>query len=233
MKRNLDLHVHSQASPDGRMTLEKILETAKTKGLSAVAICDHDAVLSELPQDPDVLVIPGTEVSTGRGHLLGLFVTEPVQERDFAAAAAAIRAQGGLAVLAHPFQKPGADPEDLFPHVDGMETQNSRANRKNRNANRLAAAFAYRYGLLPFGGSDAHVPQEIGASVTVIDTEELTLEAVRTALTSGAAHVEGADSPARYTAASQWTKLRKTHAGIGAYGKWFLFAVRCLLQDLF
>jgi len=233
MERKLDLHVHSQASPDGRMTLEEITAAARAKGLSGVAVCDHDAVLDHIPDTPGFLVIPGTEVSTDRGHLLGLFVTKPIREKDFFVAADAIRAQGGIAVLAHPYQKPGADPEDLAGHLDGVETQNSRAARKVPTANDLAAAFAHRHGLRPFAGSDAHVAEEIGGSVTVIDTKELTTEAVRAALLDGTARTEGTDGKSRHVAASQWTKLRKTRAGFGAYGKWLLFAAKCWLQDLF
>ena len=104
MKLKLDLHIHSERSPDGRMTLSEIVERAKAAGLDGVAVCDHDAVLENPPEFPDFLLIPGVEVSTEQGHLLGLFVREPIGTKDFAAAAEAIHAQGGLAVLAHPFE---------------------------------------------------------------------------------------------------------------------------------
>ena len=58
MKLKLDLHIHSERSPDGRMTLSEIVERAKAAGLDGVAVCDHDAVLenragiSGFPADP-------------------------------------------------------------------------------------------------------------------------------------------------------------------------------------
>ena len=58
------------------------------------------------------------------------------------------------------------------------------------------------------------------------------------ALTLGGYKPEGArycghcrPSSARYVASSQRTKLRKAHAGAGAYAKWGLFSLNCLRQD--
>lgn len=70
-----------------------------------------------------------------------------------------------MTVLAHPFQKsrPASALLPLVPHLDGVEVWNSRANRKNPQANAQAAAFACQTGLVPTAGSDAHLPQEVGA----------------------------------------------------------------------
>ena len=234
MKLKLDLHIHSERSPDGRMTLSEIVERAKAAGLDGVAVCDHDAVLENPPEFPDFLLIPGVEVSTEHGHLLGLFVREPIATRKFEEAAAAIHAQGGLAVLAHPFEH-SRDAQrllPLLPLLDGVEVWNSRADRKIRDANARAAAFAAEHGLRPFAGSDAHVPREIGHGVTAVEAAERTLPAVREALLSGAASVSGCRSRAWDTARSQLTKRKKTRAGPAAYLKWAAFAAKCLAQDI-
>ena len=104
MELRLDLHIHSERSPDGCMALAEIAERARAAGLNGVAVCDHDRVLEEVPGFPDLLLIPGVEVSTEYGHLLGLFVREPIGTRKFAEAVERIHSQGGLAVLAHPFE---------------------------------------------------------------------------------------------------------------------------------
>ncbi len=234
MEVRLDLHIHSQASPDGRMSLREIVEAAKRAGLQGVAVCDHDRVLAEAPEFPDFLLIPGTEVSTDRGHLLGLFVRSPVAEKTLPEAAEAIRAQGGIAVLAHPFEhrREAAELDPVAPCLDGAEVWNSRAERKNRRANVMAAAFAESHGLRPFGGSDAHLPREIGHGVTCVEVPELTPEAVKAALLAGTARVSGCRSRAIDTARSQLTRRRKQKAGLLSYGKWVLFAGKCLLRDL-
>lgn len=104
MELRLDLHIHSERSFDGCMSLSEIVALARERGLNGVAICDHDRVLDEVPEFDDFLVIPATEVSTERGHLLGLFVREPIETRKFSESVTAIHAQGGLAVIAHPFE---------------------------------------------------------------------------------------------------------------------------------
>ena len=137
MELKLDLHIHSEHSPDGRMTLAEIAERAKAKGMSGCAVCDHDRVLQEHYSDPDFLLIPGVEVSTQFGHLLGLFVSAPIDTRDFYEAVERIHAQGGIAVLAHPFEH-HSDPTRIDPiaHLlDGVEVWNSRADRKISCAN--------------------------------------------------------------------------------------------------
>ncbi len=235
MEIKLDLHIHSERSPDGRMTLEEIVSLAKAKGLNGAAICDHDLALLEAPEFEDFLLIPGIEVSTQFGHLLGLFITGPVETRDFFQAAETIHAQGGLAVLAHPFEhsRDGSRLAPAVPALDGVEVWNSRAERKIHDANRLAASFAQVCRLRPFGGSDAHCPQEVGNGFTMVEAEALTLEAVKAALLEGSAQASGHRSRAWYAARSQLTKRNKTGAKPLGYAKWAAFAVKCCLQDIF
>lgn len=235
MELKLDLHVHSQRSPDGRMTLEEIVSLAKARGLNGAAVCDHDLALIRPPEFDGFLLIPGVEVSTQLGHLLGLFVTGPVDTHDFFEAVEIIHSQGGLAVLAHPFEhsRDGSRLAPAVPCLDGIEVQNSRAGRKIRDANRLARSFAQVCRLRPFGGSDAHCPQEVGNSFTAVEARDLTLEAAKEALLTGPARVSGGRSRAWYAARSQLTKRRKTGSGPLSYLKWAAFAVKCCAQDIF
>lgn len=234
MELKIDLHIHSERSPDGSMTLAEIAERARAAGLNGVAVCDHDRVLEEVPGFPDLLLIPGVEVSTEYGHLLGLFVREPIGTRKFAEAVERIHSQGGLAVLAHPFEhsRDAGRIAPIVPLLDGVEVWNSRAERKIADANSLAETFARTHGLRRFAGSDAHVPQEIGHGVTVIQAEACTLEAVKAALLRGETRIRGCRSRAWHTARSQLTKRKKTKAGPAAYAKWAAFALKCCAQDL-
>lgn len=234
MELRLDLHIHSERSPDGCMALAEIVERARAAGLNGVAVCDHDRVLEEVAGFPNLLLIPGVEVSTEYGHLLGLFVREPVGTRRFAEAVERIHGQGGLAVLAHPFEhsRDAGRIAPIVPLLDGVEVWNSRAERKIADANSLAETFARTHGLRRFAGSDAHVPQEIGHGVTVIQAEACTLEAVKAALLRGETRIRGCRSRAWHTARSQLTKRRKTKAGPTAYAKWAAFALKCCAQDL-
>ena len=234
MEVRLDLHIHSERSFDGCMGLDKIVALARARGLNGAAVCDHDRTLDSLPRYDNFLLIPATEISTERGHLLGLFVTEPIRTRRFAEAADAIRAQGGLAVMAHPFEH-STDVhrlDDVMDRLDGIEAFNSRADRKNRSANAMALALAKRCGKPVTAGSDAHLPEEVGGGVTVLDVPELTLDAVRAALVHGAERLEGRRGRAMCAARSQKIKREKTKAGAKSRVKGMLFTAKCALQDI-
>ena len=214
MEVRFDLHIHSERSPDGRMSLDEIVSCARARGLQGVAVCDHDRALTETWDAPDFLLIPGIELSTDQGHLLGLFVTEQIEARELDAAIDAVHACGGL------------------DRLDGIEVWNGRADRKNPQANAMACALAQRAQKPVTAGSDAHLPEEIGNGVVTLEVDALTLPAVRAALLRGATAVDGRRGKARYVAESQLTKRRRTHAGAAAYAKWALFAAKCCLQDI-
>ena len=133
MKLLADLHVHSRASVDGRSSVQALIEAARARGLAAITVSDHD-LCTPLLERPDVLLIPGVEITSANGHILGLFLDRPI---DFAAlgrypapekAIEAIHACGGLAVLAHPFApvKLSEDEISKLP-FDAVETANARA----------------------------------------------------------------------------------------------------------
>lgn len=235
MQIRLDMHIHSEHSPDSAMPLSEIAQRARAAGLHGVAVCDHDRVLPGTERVTGLFLIPGVEVSTDAGHLLGWFVTEPVTARTLPEAVAEIHAQGGIAVLAHPFEHTTSPvrAETASAYVDGIEVWNSRAERKNRRANAMAAEFAASHHLRGFAGSDAHTPAEIGNGVTIINADALTPDAVKAALLSGDAQTEGRRSKAVWAAVSQYTRRRKCKAGLLSYCKWAAFAVKCVVEDLF
>ena len=235
MQLKLDLHIHSSLSPDGRMTPEEIVAAARAKGLSGVAVCDHDRLLPAASAPEGFPVIRGTEFSTEYGHLLGLFLKAPIEEKDFRACVDAIHAQGGLAVLAHPFARSGdaARIAPILPLLDGLEVWNGRANRKRKTANAEAAALAKARGLPFFAGSDAHLPREIGNGYVTVEAEDLTEEALKAALLRPGNLVSGTEGRHTDVARSQRTKLEKTGAPLRKRIKWALFAVKCQLEDWF
>lgn len=192
MKLLADLHVHSRASVDGRSSVEDLIQTAKARGLAAITVSDHD-LCTPLPERPDVLLIPGVEITSANGHILGLFLERPI---DFDVlgrypapekAIAAIHNCGGLAVLAHPFAPVKLSEEAISKlPFDAIETANARAMLKpgaNEKARQLAAGLH----LPGTGGSDAHCAKELGGCVTEF-TCEPSLSALKAALLSGQCH---------------------------------------------
>lgn len=182
----VDLHVHTNASSDGRSSLREQIDSARKAGMHAIAVTDHNCCTAVPAQMEGFLVIPGCEVSTACGHVLGLFLEREIKFSEELPsgeeAVAAIRAAGGLAVLAHPFQQPWRREEDLPKDSDGIEICNARGDLKRDNANALAAKLASRRAVFTTGGSDAHHADEIGYAYTEIEAEDLSLESLRSAL---------------------------------------------------
>lgn len=232
-----DLHVHSCASPDGRSALPALIQTAKSRGLSAIAVCDHDQC-TPLPACEDLLLIPGVEITTANGHILGLFLEKPI---DFTAlgkyppparAIAAIHEASGLAVLAHPFAPQKLPPEEVLRlRFDALEAANARAMLKP-GANEKAAALCAQAGLPATGGSDAHHAAELGGCVTEFSCEAF-LPALKAALQNG-------DCQAREIRACRWrqkglSKLRreKSCGTPRSRVRAFFYFCGCICRDVF
>ncbi len=196
MQITSELHCHTHYS-DGTADPSECVRVAAQCGLSVLAITDHNTAEGglpfwETPVEQGVLVIPGEEVSTDRGHLLAYFVRETIQPGPFEQVLAEVRRQGGLAFMAHPYHIPLGNrwrrrsifhllPEQLT-MLDGIEVENGH-NRSQANA--MAKSLASRDHLRAIAGSDAHYPVEIGNARTVLALEDLSLLAARNALCSG------------------------------------------------
>src|SRR5690349_2743023 len=107
----IDLHCHSSASFDSLAAPGAILRTAAARGLTHIAITDHDRIDGALEAAslgptlaPELTVIVGQEIRTKSGNMIGVFLREAVPiGLSPAEAIAAVRAQGGLIGIAHPF----------------------------------------------------------------------------------------------------------------------------------
>jgi len=85
-----DLHIHSAVS-DGSDTIEQIMDTAKKKGLRAIAITDHDTLshLHLIPDNADITIVGGVEISAfhldskTKAHILGYNIEKPYMLAGF------------------------------------------------------------------------------------------------------------------------------------------------------
>lgn len=176
-----DLHAHSSASFDSLADPVSMIERARRLGLTHLAITDHERIdaaqrAAQLVGG-DLQVIVGEEIRTRDGDLIGLFLERVVPPGLSATeTASAIREQGGIVGLPHPFDsfrssggnKAGQAEqalEELAAIVDYVEVHNARA---YRDANPQAAAFAARHGLPGTASSDAHSIMELGIASTVL-----------------------------------------------------------------
>jgi predicted metal-dependent phosphoesterase TrpH len=168
----IDLHMHTSWSHDCSIEVDDLLEHAEAIGLGGIAVTDHNAIggaleAVELARHRDLVVIPGEEVKTeNQGEIIGLFLDEEIPRgMSFAETIAAIREQGGLVYLPHPFDRMHAIPDPAtvhrhLPEIDVFEVFNARLLRDSFNDEALR--FARKYRLLQGAGSDAHVLQGVG-----------------------------------------------------------------------
>ncbi len=164
-----DLHVHTWYSKDSLMSPEEIVRGCQEKGLSAVAITDHNTIIGALALR-DIApfpVIVGQEISTTHGEVIGLFLEREVP-RDLSPgkAVAFIKEQGGLAGVPHPYDRLRGETlerqslDEIAGRLDFVEGFNSRVTLSRDN--RRAQAFARSKGLPCTSGSDAHSLYELG-----------------------------------------------------------------------
>jgi predicted metal-dependent phosphoesterase TrpH len=202
----VELHTHSVASYDGRDSVEAILARAGEAGLDAVAVTDHDEIraglkAADLAPEYGLVGVPGVEVSTAAGHVLGLNVEAAVEPGlPFAETLARIRERGGIAVVPHPFQGmrsgvlAGISREELA-RADAVEVYNSRL--VTGWSNRQARRFAEARGLPMTAGSDAHTAEMVGRAVTLVDAEERTADAICEAVAAGRTELRTRRTPYR------------------------------------
>lgn len=166
----IDLHLHTEYSPDSLNRLGDVARRARQQGLTHLSITDHNTIAGALRMQEvaDLPVIVGEEIMTADGELIGLFLREPVAPGLSAAATAAlIHRQGGLVYVPHP-----ADPlrhalrgtalERIQEQVDIIEVFNSRCLLASSNTRALALADRFR--AVRAASSDAHTLGEIGRS---------------------------------------------------------------------
>lgn len=169
----VDLHVHTEYSGDSKTSLKRAVISAKEKGLDGIGITDHNTVegleeARKLGKEEDLLIIPGIEISTKDGHVLGLGIKEKIErDRPAKETIKEIHKQGGLAIAAHPygFVFHHHTVGDLIKELDfdAVEVFNSR----NLVENKKAIGVATELDLVQVAGSDAHLPGEIGKSYTI------------------------------------------------------------------
>lgn len=232
-----DLHVHTVASDDGRSALSEQVNAAKAAGLHALAVTDHNCCTQVPAMMEGILLIPGCEISSRCGHILGLFLERPIDLDSTAglpsgeSAVAAIRAAGGLAVLAHPFQDPLREEKDLPADIDGIETCNSRGDLKRSDANARAKDLARKLQLPETGGSDAHHQSEVGYAYTEFAADALTCSALREALVQGKCQaVLRRRTSYTQKGLSQWESAKKKTFLRKIKG--ILYLLRNILKDL-
>ena len=200
----LDLHIHSQYSEDGKGSPEDIIKSLQKRGINGVAITDHNTVeggLKALKVAPkDFIVIPGLEISTADGHIIGLNVKENIPR--------------GLSVEETIEKIIDLDGTPIVPHLirsmSGIKEKKLKKINKKISAievfnacstpqsNLKTAKVAKKYNLGGTGGSDSHNPKYAGYGYTVVETTDYNIDSIISMINKKKTWGEGTTMPLEY-----------------------------------
>ena len=189
---HVDLHMHTDHSPDCATPVPTLLDTASRVGLGAIAVTDHNEISGALEARElanGIKVIVAEEVKTAdQGEVIGLFIEEKIPRgMTLQETIAEIRRQGGLVYVPHPFDRMHSVPDyehllDVVEEIDAIEVFNPRVAFTAFNDE--AARFAAKYRIVAGAGSDSHVAQGLGSvkiKMRDFDGPEEFLESLRDA----------------------------------------------------
>lgn len=180
----IDLHVHTNNSNDGIHDLKTIIKQAKKVGLKAIAITDHNKLLSfkkakDLTKQYNILVIPGIEIGKIRflNHLLALNIQNVPTYDNIIDILDFIIDNGGVSIAPHPFSKIGFHDYSCyqFNAVEAINGINWLCNLRYKSQSKIPET----------ANSDAHAAYMLGYTWTEIEfaeTVEQVLENVRKGL---------------------------------------------------
>ncbi|MDQ3342501.1 MAG: CehA/McbA family metallohydrolase [Actinomycetota bacterium] len=208
-----DFHAHTRAS-DGQQSPAALTEQASARGLDFFSITEHNLLTTGWPTD-DVLVVPGTEVTSSAGHFNAIGVQRWLEWRPNAADGgcetsegmtrllADTRAQGAVASINHPLLPPWAwrwtdTPLDAF---DAIEIWNDPTYPRNEEATEATLRLWSRlsedgHRITGIGGSDTHLlphdsyvpggpPSVVGDPWTAVLADELSVIGIVAAVRAG------------------------------------------------
>ena len=161
-----DLHIHTVYSSDSLVQPKSLVDMLVAHSFVKVAaVTDHDSVRGcrvavELASAfPDILIIPGVEITTPKGDMLVLGTSDlppkpwdPENVADFA------RSIAGVSIIAHPYRLYGMGEQARNYKVDAIEVLNGGSSAA---ANDEAKTLAKSLGLPGTAGSDAHQLSEL------------------------------------------------------------------------
>jgi predicted metal-dependent phosphoesterase TrpH len=198
-----DLHIHTNHSPDGRNSVQSVIDILRAKGFSGAAFTDHNSpgggIEAIAMKVEGFVIIPGIEVSSDEGHILAYNVTEPIKRgMTVLETIDTIHSLGGIAVAAHPYRFWSGLGKDnvIGKPFDAIEALNARSAKK---ANAKALILAKSLSASVTGGSDSHENHTLGNGYTVFPDDCDTAEKAIKAILEGRTTVDGMNRGASRT----------------------------------
>lgn len=183
----VDFHIHTAYSYDALSFPREIVESAISRGLGAICITDHhetkgalEALNFSLKFKHSFLVIPGIEIRSKEGDILGINIREKIPDGLSAKETIiAIKELGGLAVIAHPFVWAHPFKGDIKSLRDSLDKSDFALEIWNASIpdflNKKAFVLAQKLNLPFTAGSDSHGAGFLGKAVLEIEGENLSI----------------------------------------------------------
>ena len=185
LKLKLDLHVHTNRSSDAFTSPKQLATICRDRGLDGLAITDHNVLAVD--SSDELVILPGIEISTRHGHVIGLGVSEAVP-RGLSADETIRRISdlNGVSIIPHPYDllRSSVRPHLLTVRPDAIEVINSSSFLHSVTWKR-ARNFAEKEKYPMTAGSDSHIPQTIGRAYTEVECGSKDAESVMASLRSG------------------------------------------------
>jgi len=179
-----DLHVHTCYSYDSISSPQEIVKAALKKGLDCIAICDHGEINGafeaiKFASGKPILVIPGIEIKTKQGDILGLNVKKIIPNNLSAKQTIQqIKKAGGFVVIPHAFGfncSFKGNLENLIGLIDAIEVLSANIFRRG---NQKALDFAKKHDLALIADSDAHTPEFVGRAYLEVPGHDLSIQEI-------------------------------------------------------
>ena len=214
----VDLHLHTHFSHDSGAPSKSIVARCIKTGLNCIAVTDHNTIKGalEVRSVAPFQVITGEEIRSTVGDIIGLFLEEEIPKGlTPLETVQAIRDQGGLVSVPHPFDRLRSSSikydalQEILPFVDIMEAFN--AHDLFRSDNEKAAAYARVHDLLTAAVSDSHTPLELGRTYVEVPEFDGSAEGFKKALTEATLVPRKAHHILRLT--MMYTKMKRALVG--------------------
>jgi len=195
-----DLHIHTSFSYDSKTLPKTIVETAFKRGVDCLAITDHGEIKGAIEaenyaKDKSILIIPGIEIKSREGDILGLNIRKIIPNGLSAKETIKrIKEEGGTVIIPHPFGRFcnfKGDLKSLLGEIDGIEVLNASI---FGSGNKRALELVKKYNLPFTCGSDSHFFNFIGRTYLEIPGENLSIEEVLKKIKNRDAKVGGREA---------------------------------------
>jgi hypothetical protein len=185
-----DLHAHTVHS-DGQLSVDDLARLGAARGLDFLAVTDHNTVshhpfLPAAARAAGIILVPGQEVTTDRGHANAFGDIGRIEFRDPADSwLAEVTERGGLLSVNHPV---AGDCAWRYRTSTPLAEVWHSSWRDRRDGGALAWWLARPSGTIPVGGSDWHRPgdrERLGEPATWLLCQDPSADGVLDALRAG------------------------------------------------